>query len=533
MRPTRWPVWASRQLQPRSSNSSSWPTSAAQPIDLEGVRLAGGVEFAFPAGSRLGPGEYTVVVKNLAAFQSRYGTATSVAGQFARGQLSVGGGQLELRDRQGALIQSVTYDDQGDWPDRADGRGSSLELMEPRGGSGDAAYWRASSEFGGSPAAAGAGPNERVRITEVLAHSGAPRGDMLELHNTTAAPVDVGNWYVSTSSDDYFQAQVHVPTIVPAGGYAVLDGQQLGFDFDWWRPGEAWLVQADAGGRPVRFVDHVQFGPSGEGVSWGPVPASGSRWLPLAERTFGAANSGLRPGEVIISEVHYAPRDPDGDRRQFKADQFEFVELVNWTSEPVDLTQWHLSGGAEMVFPRGTVIAPGAALLVVPFESSDTTKASVFRVTYGLDSQVQLVGPYAGRLADDGQLVRLERPDLPPAREPTWLPYLLVDEVHYLAAPPWPADIVGTGQSLQRIASYGLGDLAANWVAQPATPAVVDFAVRIPGDADEDGHVDRMDMVRVLQSGKFVSGEPAVWADGDWNGDGVFDYADLHELKWS
>ena len=49
----------------------------------------------------------------------------------------------------------------------------------------------------------------------------------------------------------------------------------------------------------------------------------------------------------------------------------------------------------------------------------------------------------------------------------------------------------------------------------------------IPGDANHDGRFDQLDLVRVLQSAKYLTGQRATWEEGDWNGDNVFDQFDL------
>jgi hypothetical protein len=51
-------------------------------LNLSGVRFRAGIEFAFGSNVNLAAGARTVVVKNLAAFQSRYGTTIPVAGVF-------------------------------------------------------------------------------------------------------------------------------------------------------------------------------------------------------------------------------------------------------------------------------------------------------------------------------------------------------------------------------------------------------------------------------------------------------------------
>jgi hypothetical protein len=47
------------------------------------------------------------------------------------------------------------------------------------------------------------------------------------------------------------------------------------------------------------------------------------------------------------------------------------------------------------------------------------------------------------------------------------------------------------------------------------------------GDVNLDRQFDTLDIVAVLQAGKYRSGEIASWADGDWNDDFVFDQRDI------
>jgi hypothetical protein len=47
------------------------------------------------------------------------------------------------------------------------------------------------------------------------------------------------------------------------------------------------------------------------------------------------------------------------------------------------------------------------------------------------------------------------------------------------------------------------------------------------GDANRDFYFDQLDIVQVLTSGKYMTGQPATWDEGDWNGDGRFDQADI------
>ena len=47
------------------------------------------------------------------------------------------------------------------------------------------------------------------------------------------------------------------------------------------------------------------------------------------------------------------------------------------------------------------------------------------------------------------------------------------------------------------------------------------------GDANRDGEFNQLDIVQVLQSAKYLTGEPADWAQGDWNNDDLFNQADI------
>ena len=59
------------------------------------------------------------------------------------------------------------------------------------------------------------------------------------------------------------------------------------------------------------------------------------------------------------------------------------------------------------------------------------------------------------------------------------------------------------------------------------------------GDVDQDLDFDQFDLIRVQQAAKYLSGQPATWGEGDWNGapggrpgepprgDGVFNQFDI------
>ncbi|MEN6423836.1 MAG: CotH kinase family protein [Phycisphaerales bacterium] len=125
----------------------------AEALNLNKVRFIDGVEFTFPSFD-LPPAGYCLVVKDLAAFENRYGPGLPVAGQYT-GSLSNAGERVEIRDAADAMIQGFSYHD--DWYDLTDGDGFSLTVVDPGAADPNALEeqdaWRPSTHFGGSPGA--------------------------------------------------------------------------------------------------------------------------------------------------------------------------------------------------------------------------------------------------------------------------------------------------------------------------------------------------------------------------------------------
>jgi hypothetical protein len=128
---------------------------ANQSINLSLVRFTDGIDYAFPS-FELPAGGYCLVVKDLVAFQAKYGTKLAVVGEYA-GSLDNGGERLELVDAAGQMIQSFTYDD--GWFKNTDGQGYSLTVKDPKATGvnslNDKAAWQSSAQKGGSPGRAG------------------------------------------------------------------------------------------------------------------------------------------------------------------------------------------------------------------------------------------------------------------------------------------------------------------------------------------------------------------------------------------
>jgi hypothetical protein len=144
-----------------------------------------------------------------------------------------------------------------------------------------------------------------------------------------------------------------------------------------------------------------------------------------------------RAGHVVINEVMYHPPDDH--------DELQFVELLNPTTSPVDLSGWKLSGGVKFTFPPKTVLAPGAFLVV-------TRDSAAFQRTHG--GTTVPFGIFTERLSHKG--AKLELVDSSGQT---------VEKLHYHDGKSWPQGADGYGSSLERICVDAPADDPRNWAA--------------------------------------------------------------------
>ncbi len=153
--------------------------------DLGGWRLTG-LDFNFPAETRLGPTNYLVVARNQSAFRATHGPRADVLGdgvltftasgpQFVRLQRPTPGGIWETMDEVSFLRETP-------WPSRANGGGSSLQLIDAAQDNRRLANWSTAS---------GGTTNPPVNV---IAYN-----DLWRFKQDGAAPV---NWRDSDFNDD-------------------------------------------------------------------------------------------------------------------------------------------------------------------------------------------------------------------------------------------------------------------------------------------------------------------------------------------
>ncbi len=98
-------------------------------LDLTGVRLAGGIDFTFPAGTTLSAHEFIVVTEDVNAFRTTYGAAPRLAGEYS-GRLSNGGEQIVLQFASPLDTAILNFAYHADWYPATDGGGSSLSVVD-------------------------------------------------------------------------------------------------------------------------------------------------------------------------------------------------------------------------------------------------------------------------------------------------------------------------------------------------------------------------------------------------------------------
>jgi len=113
-------------------------------INLTGWKFTQGVSFDFPDGTTIGGNSYLVIAADSDCLLDAHG-AINVIGNW-NGTLRDSGELIRLVDNNGNMADEVDYLPGGDWPNLADGDGSSMELRHPDMDNNVATAWTDSDE---------------------------------------------------------------------------------------------------------------------------------------------------------------------------------------------------------------------------------------------------------------------------------------------------------------------------------------------------------------------------------------------------
>lgn len=300
------------------------------PVDLMDWTFSDGGTPASISNSSylLCPGEYVILCSDTAAYNA-FGPAI----EMSLPALNNGGDPLGLRDNNGVLIDSVTYD--SDWyggPPASDG-GVTLELINPTdtcslGGS----NWAASTDaIGGTPGSANSVQNTSPDLT-------APTLLSVTIVNATTVQV-------------CFDESLDPGVAAVAANYSADNG--LG------NPSTASVTGSD-----LDCVDLVFATPFDTGTVYTLTTAN----ISDCKGNANPSQSGqfLIPGPtsfraVIINEIF-----PDPDTSATALPNGEYVELYNRSNTVVDLAGWTFSDASSDITLPAFVLQPGEYVAITP-----------------------------------------------------------------------------------------------------------------------------------------------------------------------
>jgi hypothetical protein len=159
---------------------------------------------------------------------------------------------------------------------------------------------------------------------------------------------------------------------------------------------------------------------------------------------------------LVVSEIMYHPSAPSEAEIAATfddADDFEFIEFRNISSDRVDLSEARLRGDADFNFPDGTVLEPGEHAVIVANQEA-------FIMRYGEAARV--LGDYSNRLGNGSGTIRLRDYQRAISRE-----------INYDDQAPWPEE-AGNSLVLTNPESNPDANLAMSWTTAASTPGTSD-----------------------------------------------------------
>lgn len=235
-----------------------------------------------------------------------------------------------------------------------------------------------------------------------------------------------------------------------------------------------------------------------------------SPWSSLSIGSF-SIEAPADASNLRITELHYNPLDPTPAELLalpgIDNNSFEFVELLNVSTAPIDLNGVQLIDGVTFDFSGGNVLTllPSETVLVV-----ENREAFELRNGIGLP----IAGEYDGRLSGGGETI-----ELVDREANTIVAFEYSDDI------PWPVAADGDGPSLELIDPLGDYTQGSNWQASIANNGSPGSAtVPLHGDYDRSGVIDTQDWS--LWTSQYGTTFAVAGLGADGNRDGIINAAD-------
>ena len=178
---------------------------APTPLDLSYWSIEQGngqFSFVFPFGTVLQADEYLVIC----ADTSKFTTIHPDVDNYITGlnDLSNNSDLIAVLNNIGVGQIFVPYQDGGNWPQGADGKGRTLEYS----GNGIPALGQSwiNGCIGGSPGEAYSACQEIIEVSEIFKDPvyGSDPGDWMEFYNPSNSPLDIGGWTIVDANDNSY-----------------------------------------------------------------------------------------------------------------------------------------------------------------------------------------------------------------------------------------------------------------------------------------------------------------------------------------
>ena len=447
-------------------------------MDLSEWELDGAVDFTFPDGTII-PGRGYLVV---AADPDSLGVAA--LGPWT-GSLDNSGEEIRLMNNDGRNMNTVEYNDKGDWPVGPDGSGVSLAKLGVKLASEPFESWGTSSQIGGTPGVANSAFAEGGSLVLNEFESSLETDFWLELHNSGSGTMNLAGVTIVGTGLPGGEYTFGAGAEIIGGDYLVVTEAELGFQVD--AEEKVFLYSSAAktellDAHVVR--DHLR----------GRSDRYDGEWHNPDVGTPGAVNSFAFQDDIVINEImyHIMPQfDP------FLDDHEEWIELYNRGPAAVDLTGWVIEDAVRFDFAPGTTLGSGEYMVVAGDAAALAAKYPA----------IDIAGEFSGSLSNREDRIRLVDEFDNPA-----------DDVHYFDAGQWAEFADGGGSSLELRDPDSDNSKGAAWAASDEASKSEWNDYTVSGTANEPLNnccqTRNALVIGLLDSGEFLIDDVSVLRNG-------------------